>query len=503
MEAILSTGLFLPLDLLLAMICAIPTPPVCSCFFNNRQLLTLMTEKILFLTGKLAEKQLRQILEGLFSQANSPDFHYKVHQLGIKVAGLMTADMIKRRLKDTLGADRIIVPGRCRGDLEALSADLGLPVERGPEELKDLPQFFGKQARKLDLSHYKVKIFAEITDAPILSLAQVIDRAQYYKSQGADVIDIGCLPDTPFPQMEAVISALKKAGFLVSIDSLHSEDLVRGGKAGADFLLSLTEETLWIADEVASIPILIPAKHGDLSSLDKAINYLQAKGKAFIVDPILDPLHFGFTASVVRYHQFRQHYPDVAMMMGVGNVTELTHADTSGMNAILLGICSELNINHILATQVSSHACKAIKEADLARRIMYAAQQANALPKHIDAGLMGLHEPAPFPYQVTEIEEFAAQVSDPSFRIQTSRDGIHIYNRDGLQTAVEPFALFPQLNVATDGSHAFYLGVQLARAQIAWQLGKRFTQDQELKWGVAATEAKMEADVHIFKPNKG
>jgi dihydropteroate synthase-like protein len=454
-----------------------------------------MSEKILFLTGKLAEKQLRQILEKM-----QPDFLYKVHELGLKVAGLMTAEMIARRLKDTKGADRIIVPGRCRGDLDALSQNLGIPVERGPEELKDLPQFFGKQAHKMDLTQYKVKIFAEIVDAPRLTVEEVLKRAAYYRQQGADVIDIGCLPDTPFPLMPDIIRALKQADFAVSIDSLNPEDLLQGGKAGADYLLSLTDETVWIANEVASTPILIPAKHGDLTTLQKAITTLQAKGKKFIVDPILDPLHFGFTESVVRYHQFRQTYPEIEMMMGVGNITELTHADTAGMNALLLGICSELNINHILATQVSLHACRAVKEADLARRIMYAAQQNNTLPKHINAGLMSLHEPAPFPYQLSEISEFAAQVKDPSFRIQTSAEGVHVYNRDGFYTAVEPFALFPALKVETDGSHAFYLGVQLARAQIAWQLGKRFTQDQELKWGVAAEDVQTEADVHIFKP---
>jgi dihydropteroate synthase-like protein len=456
-----------------------------------------MTEKILFLTGKLAEKQLRQILEKM-----QPEFLYKVHQLGIKVAGLMTADMIGRRLKDPMGADKIIVPGRCRGDLETLSKDLGVPVERGPEELKDLPQFFGKQAQKLDLSQYKVKIFAEIVDAPRLTVEEAVKRANYYRQQGADVIDIGCLPDTPFPLMPEIISTLKQEGFQVSIDSLNNEDLLQGGKAGADYLLSLTDDSVWIADEVAATPIVIPAKHGDLNSLQKAITSLQVKGRHFIVDPILDPLHFGFTESVVRYHQFRQQYPDIEMMMGVGNITELTHADTVGMNALLLGICSELNINHILATQVSSHACRAVKEADLARRIMYAAQQHNTLPKHIDPGLMALHETSPFPYQLEEVLEFAAQVTDPSFRIQTSSAGVHIYNRDGFHTALDPFDLYPNLKVETDGSHAFYLGVQLARAQIAWQLGKRFTQDQDLKWGVAADDRQTEANVHIFKPDK-
>jgi hypothetical protein len=48
--------------------------------------------------------------------------------------------MIRRRLKDFFGADRVLVPGRCRGDLEQLSADSGIRIERGPEELRDLGQ---------------------------------------------------------------------------------------------------------------------------------------------------------------------------------------------------------------------------------------------------------------------------------------------------------------------------------------------------------------------------
>ena len=75
-----------------------------------------MSEHLLFLTGKLAEKQLNSILNKM-----QPSFTYTVHQLGLKVAALMTADMIGRRLTETFGADRIIVPGRCRGDLDALS----------------------------------------------------------------------------------------------------------------------------------------------------------------------------------------------------------------------------------------------------------------------------------------------------------------------------------------------------------------------------------------------
>lgn len=452
-------------------------------------------ERILFLTGSLAEKQLRSVLEKM-----QPDFYYKVHQLGLKVAALMTADMIERKLKDTFGATKIIVPGRCRGDLDALSQKLGIPVIRGTEEVKDLPLFFGKKRQIANLDNYSVKIFAEITDAPNLTIPEILARAQYYKQNGADVIDLGCLPSTPFPHMEEAITALKQANFLVSLDSLETEDLLRGGKAGANYLLSLHEGTLWIADEVSSTPILIPQTHEDLNSLDRAIAKMQAKNHPFIVDPILDPIHFGFTASIVRYHEVRKNHPDVEMMLGVGNITELTHADTAGMNALLLGICSELNINHILATQVSRHASRAIKEADLARRIMFAAKEHDTLPKHINGGLMALHEPAAFPYSLAEIQELAEQIKDPSYRIQISEEGVHIFNRDGFHSATDPFELFPKLGVENDGGHAFYLGVELARAEIAQKLGKRFNQDQELEWGCAVDSQKSEVDLHTFKP---
>ncbi len=454
-----------------------------------------MSEHILFLTGKLAEKQVHQVLEKM-----QPEFDYTVHQLGLKVAALMTADMIGRRLKDTFGASRVIVPGRCRGDLESLSQQLGIPIERGPEEIKDLPLFFGKEAHKIDLNQYQVKIFAEITDAPNISVDAVIERARYYQKNGADVIDIGCLPGTAFPHLEACIQTLKQEGFTVSIDSLEDDDLLRGGQAGADYMLSLTSKSIWIAERVESTPILIPEHHGDLKSLDHAIEVMQNKNRAFIVDPILDPIHFGFTESIVRNYQFRQQYPDIEMMLGIGNITELTHADTSGMNALLLGICSELDINHILATEVSQHACRAIKEADRARRIMFAAKENNSLPKHIDPSLMTVHDTAPFPYQYQEIQELAAQIKDPSYRIQTSTEGIHIFNRDGLHSATDPFDLYPKLDVENDGGHAFYLGVELARAEIAWQLGKRFTQDQTLDWGCASEHNEPAVDLHSFKP---
>ena len=124
-------------------------------------------EHLVFLTGRLAEPQLRKVLAGI---ADAP-FSWEVREIGLQVAALMTADLIRRRVPAPVQADRIIVPGRCRGDLDALGAHYGIPVQRGPEELKDLPRFFDRAAKPVDLSEYRVAIFAEIVDAPRLSVA--------------------------------------------------------------------------------------------------------------------------------------------------------------------------------------------------------------------------------------------------------------------------------------------------------------------------------------------
>ena len=440
-------------------------------------------ENLLFLTGKLAEKSLHKVLQEVNANPKTPLFKYRVEQIGVSVAALMTPQMIVRRLKNTGDAKKMILPGLCQGDLSALHRQYGIPVERGPEDLKDLPQYFGQGGKAPNLSQYSVQIFAEIVDAPDLSVAQLIEKAEKFKAQGANVIDLGCLPNKPFAHLADAIKALKAAGLKVSVDSMNSDELLLAGKAGADYLLSLTEKTLWIADAVEATPILIPSKPGNMASLYRSIESCMKKGKKFIADPILDPIHFGLADSIVRYHKLRKKYPNIGIMMGVGNVTELTDADTTGINAILFGLISELNINAVLATSVSPHAVNAIAEADIARRVMFAAKQDDRLPRGYSTDLNGLHDRRPFPYNADEINEFAAQIKDPSFRIMVSDAGVHVYNRDGQILDVDPFKFYPKLGVEKDASHAFYLGVELARAQIAHQLGKRYVQDEMLGWG--------------------
>ncbi|NML45589.1 dihydropteroate synthase [Ramlibacter sp. G-1-2-2] len=442
-------------------------------------------EHILFLTGRLAEPALKRVLAQLAPAGDDAPFTWEVREIGLQVAGLMTADMVKRRLALPVNADRVLLPGRCRGDVEELAAHLGVPVQRGPEELKDLPAFFRRESRPIALDDYGIAIFAEIVDAPRLTVDAIVQRALGHRADGADVIDLGCLPDTPFPQLEDSVRALKERGLRVSVDSLDPQELLRGGRAGADYLLSLTLDTLWIAEEVAATPVLIGRTPQDEASLYEAIEQMQAAGRPFLADTILDPIPYGLLASLVRYHRLRERHPEAPILMGVGNITELVEADTTGINAVLLGIAAELGASAVLTTQVSPHTRRAVREADWARRIMHVAVSQQTLPKGLSDQLMTVHARSPFPDEPEEIAAIAREVRDPNFRVQVSQQGVHVYNREGLRLARDPFVLWPQLHLEHDASHAFYMGVETARAQIAWQLGKRYVQDQPLDWGCA------------------
>jgi dihydropteroate synthase-like protein len=443
-----------------------------------------MAERILFLTGHLARPRLEKVLAG----AGELGFEWSILDVGVKVAALMTEAIIMRRLPRPVVADRVMVPGRCRADLSRLAGEFGLPFERGPDELKDLPVYFGKRGRALDLSRHDMRIFAEIVDASALPIQAIVARARAMCAAGADVIDLGCLPDTPFPHLEEAVQELNQSGIRVSVDSADPQELLRGGRAGARFLLSLTERTLEVAAETGAQPVLIPEPHGELPSLLRAAEAADRLGIAAILDPVLDPIHFGFMDSLVRYAEVRRRVPDAEILMGTANLTEHTDADSAGTTAMLLGVCSELYIRNVLVVQVSPHTRRTIQEHDATRRIMFAAREDASLPKDYGTALLALHERKPFPYSPAEIAELAALVKDDNFRIDIAEDGIHVYNRRRHEIAQDAFSLFSKLGVERDGAHAFYLGAELMRAEIAWRLGKRFAQDGPLDWGCAVDQ---------------
>ncbi len=462
-----------------------------------------MTERLLFLTGHLAKERLTRILDGL----GRTDFAWQVLDIGVSVAALMTEAIILRRLTRPVNATRVILPGRAGVDPARLTDSFGVAFEHGPEELADLPAYLGRGGRPPDLSRFDVRIFAEIVDAPLYTPERLLTRAALLREQGADVIDIGCKPGLAFPGLETAIAALKTNGHRVSVDSGDIDELRRAALAGADFLLSLTEHTLHIAADTQAVPVLVPAAAGDLESLIRASEKAAAQGIACLLDPILDPIHFGFTSALIRYAQLRERVPQAEILMGTGNLTELTDADSSGVTALLLGICSELAIRNVLIVQVSPHTRDTVAEHDFARRMMYAARANGDLPRGYGTRLLQAHDRTPFVQTSQDLAAQAKTIRDANWRIATAEDGIHVFNNITHEVGRDAMAFFPSLDVAQDGAHAFYLGAELMKAETAFALGKRYVQDAPLDWGCAAARdvsprTRLEAAGHTLRHAK-
>ncbi len=419
-------------------------------------------------------------MAGLASQGK---FEPVVAVLGISVAALMHVEWVLRKLSVPADVARVVLPGWCQGDLEMLSRHFGKPFERGPKDLRDLPEHFGERDRpQPDLTQHDIEIIAEINHAPRLSDEEIFAQAAHYRASGADVIDLGCVPGESWSRAGEVTERLVKDGYRVSIDSFDRREVEDSVARGAELVLSCNHTNRDWATALPAELVAIPDDPHDLSTLDATVALLKDRGARFRIDPILEPIGFGFAASLERYLAARKKWPDVEIMMGIGNLTELTEVDSAGINLLLAGFCQELKIRSVLTTEVINWCRSAVREFDLARRVTHHAVGHGHLPKHVDPRLVMLRDPRQHVLGADEIARLASQIKDPNFRIFAERGEIHIFNRDGYWHGADPFELFDRLG-PLDSAHAFYLGYELAKAATALTLGKNYTQDEALNWG--------------------
>jgi dihydropteroate synthase len=187
-------------------------------------------------------------------------------------------------------------------------------------------------------------------------------------------------------------------------------------------------------------------------------------------------------ASLERYGEVRRRYPNAEMLMGIGNLTELTAADSTGVNAMLTAVCQELGVRTVLTTEVIPWARGAVRELDVARRLMHHAVTGRTIPKGVDDRLVTIKDPEVLTYSEQELRTLQAEITDPNFRIFADRDGITVLNSEQFVRGTNIQDIFEQLDV-DDASHAFYLGKELARASLAVTLGKTYRQEGALSWG--------------------
>jgi len=437
--------------------------------------------RLLFVTGRLAEFALRQVLEELGPRAG---FVPEIAVLPISVAALMTPKWVGRHLEVPAGIDRVILPGYCRGDLTPVTERArGVPVELGPEDLRDLPRHFGQDdARKEGYGAYDIEILAEINHAPQLSRDELVARAEQLTKEGADVIDLGCEPGTAWSGIGDAVRALRDRGLRVSVDSFDTVEVAGAVAAGAELVLSVNAANRDQAADWGVEVVAIPDEAGSLEGLEETIERLSRSKVSFRIDPIIEPIGFGFAASLGRYLEVRRCFPQAPMMMGIGNLTELTDVDSAGVNTLLIGFCQELEIRSVLTTAVINWARSSVREIDLARRLMHHAVARKTLPKHLEPRLIMLRDPKVASFGAENLAELQRRIRDPNWRIFAEGGQIYAINNTSFLFDSDPFELFERMGT-TDPSHAFYLGYEMMKAKTALTLGKSYRQDQSLEWG--------------------
>jgi dihydropteroate synthase-like protein len=442
-------------------------------------------EQIHCVTGRLAEHALRQVLDQLSAQMGC---RFSLEVLPISVAALMSPQWIERHIHVPATATRVLVPGYCGGDLSGLSQTLGVPVERGPRDLRQLPEFFGKgHALTDELNAYSVQIIAEINHAPQLELPTILEQARQLAADGADVIDVGCEPGEPWRGVADCVLSLRDAGHRVSIDSFHPTEVAQAVQAGAELVLSVNGTNRSAAPDWGCEVVAIPDSLQVMDSIDETVDFLAKRNVPFRIDPILEPIGLGFAGSLWRYMDVRRRYPEAAMMMGIGNLTEMTDADSAAINVLLLGFCQEMGIRSVLTTQVVNWARSSVRECDLARRLVHYAVRQRVPPKHVMTDLVILRDKKLRPFGSEQLDELASRIKDHNFRILAEEGRVHALRSGQRWSDEDPFALFDRLLAESpdhlDPSHAFYLGYEMCKAVTALTLSKEYRQDEALDWG--------------------
>ena len=473
--------------------------------------------RILAVTGRLAEEDVRRSLAGIGAD---------VLVLDLDVAAFITPKMLMEA--HPKGFDLILIPGAVSADFSRAEEVLGSKIRLGPKHAVDLgavvehvdevelsktipacvlmAERIASEAKALigrlessagsvlSLRGVKIggssrmKVLAEIVDATRLDSLGLISRIEYYESQGADMIDLGIPLDAGAGEVARAVKIARGATSLpVSVDTISSELILAGVEAGAEMVLSLEGRNLPVAGPAlarAGIPAVVIPGPG---TLEENLASALSMGIDTIADPVLDPPLQGMASSLLSFYRFRKAYSDMPLFFGVGNVTELLDADSTGANALLAAIGAELGASILFTPEYSDKARGSVRELRIASEMMALAQARKSPPKDLGLDLLMLKEKRrrpndrdPGPHE--EATSAHSWEKDPagSFVIGIANGQIRVRGR-GLALAGK--SARDLLNTLIDrGSvtrldHAGYLGRELARAEIALQQGRSYCQD--------------------------
>ena len=523
--------------------------------------------KILIVTGNLAFPLVKNI-------ADESDKDVIVHRADIQIAAFLTPQMIIKELKtffynDLDNFDIILTPGLMRKATDEIANSLNIPTFKGSSDGADLGMVLDlieelelstvKSADKLieeekrkhalefieDFENdqeriekllkksnnilvgnlavgedFPMRVLAEIANAPILPLEELINKAKYFLANGADMIDIGMIAGEDFsykiPEMIATLRPIMNDKPM-SIDTLNPEEIKVAIEHGIDLVLSIdlgnNKEILPLLKKHNIPSVALPTDFSKgkvphspqerVTAMDRLTKICQSEDVEIIADLILDPINSSsIVDSIIACRQYNMIHK-LPIFFGVGNVTELLDTDSVGVNALLAGIAMELGSCILFTPEESGKTNGSVYELAIASKMMFLAKNRTSIPKDLGINLLlfkdkkkrqNLFEKFNVPVKTAKKSEHFVLDPEGSFKIRV----VHGIRPEDSKIIVIHFKkLNPDL--AIEGTctreiyneiinqgllsryeHAAYLGAELQKAEIAMITGKEYVQDFEL-----------------------
>lgn len=517
-----------------------------------------MNPKVLLVTGELAEGLVRKY-------ASQSNVESEVKVLPVSLPSFISLKLFVRELKgiDLSKYSLVLVPGLANFNLREAESELGIPIFKGPKYAADIPFVLdhlgevelsrerpacellkdriaarameqlkmvegGAEQKLSDSNNFKVgkgkaavlvgpdfppRIVAEICDAPLRSDEEIIEIAQRYVREGAEIIDIGMISgDEMIREIPRIISLLRKNFDVpLSIDTLSKAEIEKAKECGIDMVVSVGGSTIDSFSGLEIPAVIVPVDpKGDFHPREpfQRLQYLRSlleKARKLgyervIADPILEPVNLGFVGSLMAFYELRRLEPKVPIFMGMGNVVELYDADSVGITALLLGAASEIGVNFILTAEGSDKTLGNVSEAVRARDMMTLAKLRDSVPKDLGLDLLILKDKKKFfdLYDKNVEKEVEVVQAVPKREFRYDAEGffkIFVHGSEivaVLQTAKGPKIVIKGNNaedicyeiiergLVSQMTHAAYLGRELQKAEIALRTGKGYLQEKEL-----------------------
>jgi len=523
--------------------------------------------RVLIVTGTLAEAEVRRHTEGL---SHRVDVYALPVTVAAFITPGYAAKQLGG--VDLSGYDMILLPGSVNGDVSPVEEATGVPTYKGPIHAADLPLVIrddvelsktapaneqvadvirskaleeieavdrdwrrvleerggivlGRGEWKVPVGPgFPMRVVAEIVNAPLMDLGDVTRRAAYYESQGADLIDIGMLARDPRPEsIQGIVDAVREATEMpISIDSLEPTEIEAAVDAGVDLVLSLDagniEEVATLLGDAAAVVLptnmregVLPRdSHERVEMMHRNMALAREHGVTdivadLVVEPLLRP---GLVEALKAFQLFHRQEPGTPILFGIGNVTELIDADSTGVNASIAALAAEVGADMLHVPEHSVKNRGGVREAVEASRMMFIAERRGTLPKDLGVDLLVLKEKRWVEEPYTEHPEAETLQGYPETEFSPDRKGwfkIAVDRELGEIAAIHYPPGMEEPDVVVRGrdsqmiyqtiireglvsklDHAAYLGKELEKAHIALVLGRSYVQDRSLFGGLSS-----------------